>query len=211
MKVMKDNNKNTEAAILEAADKLFKEKGFKGATTTMIAGQAGVTHAMLHYYFRTKEQIFMKVLDKNLQELFTSIRPVMTADNTGIWETLKGGISAVFDYFETHRRFPALIYDIQRQNPKLLVKYKESATLLLSSIASHHRLRLEKEMDAGKMNRVDFDQLFFNIITMTFVTFLSVNMIEDSAEGNQEKVNAFLKGRRQEIIDTIYFRLYGKV
>lgn len=30
MKVMKDNNKNTEAAILEAADKLFKEKGFKG-------------------------------------------------------------------------------------------------------------------------------------------------------------------------------------
>lgn len=46
MKVMKDNNKNTEAAILEAVDKLFKEKGFKWATTTMIAGQAGVTHAM---------------------------------------------------------------------------------------------------------------------------------------------------------------------
>lgn len=46
MKVMKDNNKNTEAAILEAVDKLFKEKGFKGATTTMIAGQAGVAHAM---------------------------------------------------------------------------------------------------------------------------------------------------------------------
>lgn len=46
MKVMKDNNKNTEAAILEAAGRLFKEKGFKGATTTMIAGQAGVTHAM---------------------------------------------------------------------------------------------------------------------------------------------------------------------
>lgn len=45
-KAMKDNNKNTEAAILEAADKLFKEEGFKGATTTMIAGQAGVTHAM---------------------------------------------------------------------------------------------------------------------------------------------------------------------
>ena len=43
---MKENNKNTEAAILEAVDKLFKEKGFKGAMTTMIAGQAGVTHAM---------------------------------------------------------------------------------------------------------------------------------------------------------------------
>ena len=45
-KAMKENNKNTEAAILEADDKLFKVEGFKGATTTMIAGQAGVTHAM---------------------------------------------------------------------------------------------------------------------------------------------------------------------
>ena len=45
-KAMKENNKNTEAAILEAADKLFNEEGFKGATTTMIAGQTGVTHAM---------------------------------------------------------------------------------------------------------------------------------------------------------------------
>ena len=45
-KAMKENNKNSEAAILEAADKLFKVEGFKGATTPMIAGQAGVTHTM---------------------------------------------------------------------------------------------------------------------------------------------------------------------
>ena len=56
MKVMKENNKNTEAAILEAADKLFKEKGFKGATTTMIAGQAGVTHAMYTIIFARKSR-----------------------------------------------------------------------------------------------------------------------------------------------------------
>lgn len=33
-------------------------KGFDGAKTTSIAHAAGVTHAMLHYYFRTKEQLF---------------------------------------------------------------------------------------------------------------------------------------------------------
>lgn len=45
-KAMKENNKNTEAAILEAADKLSRRMDSRGATTTMIAGQAGVTHAM---------------------------------------------------------------------------------------------------------------------------------------------------------------------
>ena len=41
---------NKEQEILKAAEDLFAEKGFKGATTTLIASRAGVTHAMLHYY-----------------------------------------------------------------------------------------------------------------------------------------------------------------
>ncbi|MBP9993130.1 MAG: helix-turn-helix transcriptional regulator, partial [Bacteroidales bacterium] len=57
---MQTNNKETE--ILKAAEELFAEKGFIGATTTLIASKAGVTHAMLHYYFRTKEHIFIKVM-----------------------------------------------------------------------------------------------------------------------------------------------------
>ena len=42
-----------EQAILEAAEREFLKKGFDGARTTSIAAAAGVTHAMLHYYFRT--------------------------------------------------------------------------------------------------------------------------------------------------------------
>lgn len=71
-------NKNTEAAILEAAEGLFKTNGFKGTTTTMIAGQAGVTHAMLHYYFRTKEQIFVKVLDGYFLKMHDELRLLMS-------------------------------------------------------------------------------------------------------------------------------------
>lgn len=46
--------RNKEQAILEAAEREFIVKGFAGARTTSIAEAAGVTHAMLHYYFRTK-------------------------------------------------------------------------------------------------------------------------------------------------------------
>ena len=37
---------NKEQEILKAAEDLFAEKGFKGATTTLIASRAGVTHAV---------------------------------------------------------------------------------------------------------------------------------------------------------------------
>ena len=62
-------NQTTESAILQAAIKLFKEKGYKATTTNAIAKEARVTHAMLHYYYRTKEQIFLTVLDSYIKEM----------------------------------------------------------------------------------------------------------------------------------------------
>ena len=59
----KDKKKNTEQDILKAAENEFLDKGFVGAKTTEIARLAGVNHAMLHYYFRTKEIFSMKYLN----------------------------------------------------------------------------------------------------------------------------------------------------
>ena len=61
---MKEETSNTEQSILKSAEKEFLKKGFSGSKTTEIAKEAGVTHAMLHYYFRTKENLFNKVFSK---------------------------------------------------------------------------------------------------------------------------------------------------
>lgn len=49
---------NSKQAILDAAEEEFLEMGFHGAKTSSIAKRAGVTHAMLHYYFSTKENLY---------------------------------------------------------------------------------------------------------------------------------------------------------
>ena len=43
---------NKEEEILKAAEAEFLEKGFAASRTVEIARRAGVTHAMLHYYFQ---------------------------------------------------------------------------------------------------------------------------------------------------------------
>ena len=63
---------NKELLILEAAEREFITKGYDGARTTSIAKEAGVTHAMLHYYFRTKEHLFEQIIDKKCQKLHLS-------------------------------------------------------------------------------------------------------------------------------------------
>ena len=73
---MKEETSNTEQSILKAAEKEFLKKGFSGSKTTEIAKEAGVTHAMLHYYFRTKENLFNKVFEEKAKQLRSEERRV---------------------------------------------------------------------------------------------------------------------------------------
>jgi TetR/AcrR family transcriptional regulator len=51
-----------ERRILEAAESVFAEAGFNGATTAEIARRAGIPKANLHSYFNTKEELYQQVL-----------------------------------------------------------------------------------------------------------------------------------------------------
>lgn len=56
-----------ERLILEAAEAVFAEYGFKGATTGQIADRAGIPKANLHYYFPTKESLYRQVVENIFQ------------------------------------------------------------------------------------------------------------------------------------------------
>ena len=56
---MKDSG--TEENILKAATSIFHKKGMAGARMQEIADEAKINKAMLHYYFRNKQQLFEAV------------------------------------------------------------------------------------------------------------------------------------------------------
>lgn len=49
----------TELVIKEAARQVFLRKGFSGARMQDIADNAGINKALLHYYYRSKENYLM--------------------------------------------------------------------------------------------------------------------------------------------------------
>ncbi|GHE06313.1 TetR family transcriptional regulator [Defluviimonas sp. 20V17] len=54
----------TEEAILTAAETVFAEAGYGGATMQLIADLAGLPKANLHYYFATKEALYRAVVER---------------------------------------------------------------------------------------------------------------------------------------------------
>lgn len=55
---------DTRTAILDAAELVFAREGLRAARTETIAERVGVTKAMIHYYFGTKEKLYEAVLQR---------------------------------------------------------------------------------------------------------------------------------------------------
>jgi TetR/AcrR family transcriptional regulator len=63
-----DIREANEALILRAAEKQFALHGFRGTTTEDIANEAGLPKANVHYYFRTKANLYRQVLKGILED-----------------------------------------------------------------------------------------------------------------------------------------------
>ncbi len=61
--------RENERLILDAAERVFAEAGFGGATMQLIADLAGLPKANLHYYFPTKEALYRRVV-RNIFEIW---------------------------------------------------------------------------------------------------------------------------------------------
>jgi AcrR family transcriptional regulator len=64
----------TREEILVAARRLFGEKGYQGATIRGIAAEAGVNPALVHHFFRSKEQVFVAAMNFPLNPAATVAR-----------------------------------------------------------------------------------------------------------------------------------------
>jgi TetR/AcrR family transcriptional regulator len=51
----------TRAALLDAAERLMVEDGYAAVTSRRVAAEAGVKPALVHYYFRTMDDLFLAV------------------------------------------------------------------------------------------------------------------------------------------------------
>ena len=66
---MANTELSTETKILEAANSIFLQFGYHGTTIQQIATKVGVNTAAIHYYFRSKENIYTLVFKNNLSIL----------------------------------------------------------------------------------------------------------------------------------------------
>jgi TetR/AcrR family transcriptional regulator, repressor for neighboring sulfatase len=90
----------TTAAMLDAAEELFAAHGFTAVSVRDIAKQAGVSHALVHRYLGSKDDIYRKVLERN--------EDVMVAVAAGT-DDLMEAVAHMFREGLAHRQYLRLV------------------------------------------------------------------------------------------------------
>ena len=190
----------TEKLIKETAKILFFQKGLLKATTQEIANEAGVNRALIHYYFRSREQMLETLLEETLQEKKDRIRKILTS-SLPFKEKIASYIDAVVDY---GLKYPYLdnfiISEIARRPDKLKLlcaKDRLKSTDLI-------RDALNKEIKKGKIAAVSAEHFVVNLISLCNYPLLAKSVIQTIHGMTDTAYRKFLVERKQIIFRTIF-------
>lgn len=198
---------NKEQEILAAAEHEFLTKGYDGARTTSIAQTAGVTHAMLHYYFRTKEQLFERIVDEKFAQMSHSMFAILGDPSLPIIERLKGGIAAHFDFIAENPQLPRfVINEIVSRPERYEVLYKRAGTII-DGVYKGLQEEIDRAAERGEMEPTDVRMLFISIMSLNVFTFVAYPFMEPLMGELMADRDRFLAQRKTENIETIIRRI----
>lgn len=200
---MHTNEPTTEEVILKAAEDEFMERGYDGAKMLSIARRAGVAHSMLHYYYRSKQNLFQTIFGRKIEAMLPAYDAVFGRDLT-FEQTLRGLREARDRHFLLQNpRFPLFVLTEMLAKPKnraLLLKTLHAAgNVLLERL----RAKFEAEVEAGRVRRMSFADLMLLVVSLDASVLAAVSLCRSTGRFDDEALGRLQEGYREHNMQLI--------
>ena len=147
---------------MSAAERVFARYGFRGATMQQIADAADLPKANLHYYFGSKQTLYLRVLECILHDWLAPLEGISASADpkTALEEYVRKKIGFSFARPEASRLFAnEILQGAQVVHPLL-------KTQLRQLVAEKARI-LDGWIALGKLSAMDTTHFFFTVWSMT--------------------------------------------
>ena len=77
----------TRARLLDAAERLMRDEGYAAVTSRRVAAEAGLKPQLVHYYFRTMDDLFVELFRRGADQNLVAFEEAVAADGslTNLW------------------------------------------------------------------------------------------------------------------------------
>jgi TetR/AcrR family transcriptional regulator len=172
---MTEHEKQTEEKIFESATDVFIDKGMDGARMQDIANHAGINKSLLHYYYRTKDQLFNAVFEKIAGQMFKKFAPVLD-ENLTLEEKIRFFFREHISFLQRNPRLPSFLLNELNRNPARIRKLIQSIDVekLWLTLEKQHKDELKKY----NITRETIPQLMSSIAAISVFPFAARGILE---------------------------------
>jgi AcrR family transcriptional regulator len=197
---MGESDKLTEERIFEAATIVFEEKGMDGARMQDIANKAGINKALLHYYFRTKDQLFDTVFQKLAGKIFAKFAPVFREDLT-LEEKIRFFYREHITFMKENPRLPAFILNEINRKPARIKRILKNIDFnkLWAMLEEQHK----DEFDKYNITRESIPQIMTSIAAISVFPFAARGILEGIFENLGVDFDKYIEERKEFAADFV--------
>ena len=190
---MTENDKQTEEKIFEAATDVFVEKGMDGARMQDIATHAGINKALLHYYFRTKDQLFNAVFEMIARKIFKKFAPVFDETLT-LDEKIRFFFREHIAFLQANPRLPGFLLNEVNRNPDRIKKLLKNVDFdnIWSKLYDQHK----EEFNRYNITQATMPQLMISIAALSVFPFAARGILEGILEKTGINFNEYMEERK---------------
>jgi AcrR family transcriptional regulator len=190
---------NTESEILNAAKRIFQQKGMDGARMQEIADEANINKSLLHYYYRSKQLLFEAVFKSAFSLLAPQLNAVMN-DDSPLFDKIRNFTYNYISFVIKHPYLPNFIIQELNRNPefvKNLVAEKHFPTI------DKFKKQVEEQIALGAIRPIKAEQLFINIMALNMFPFLSTPLIKAFTKTDDANFKQLIEARKTEVAEFI--------
>ncbi|NNF34894.1 MAG: TetR/AcrR family transcriptional regulator [Saprospiraceae bacterium] len=198
---------STEEKIMDAAIKVFTEKGLAGARMQEIADEAGVNKAMVHYYYRSKQNLFETIFRKKVKELFGAFSIILSA-NKSFENKIRSFIETEIEIISQFPSLPLFVLNEAGKNPAILEEvFEEGGPKQMIQLFQNI---VEQEVNQGHIRPIKFEELLINIMSMCIYPFIARPILQFLLDKDDLNYKSMIETRKRTVADLIINDLFIK-
>jgi len=197
------SDQSLEQTILQVAERLFLEKGFAQTSTTEIAKIAGCNQALVHYYYRTKDNLFNVIFEQKFKLLFKGIFEMKSLENMKFQDKLKYIIETHFDLLRKNPGMPSLILNELSRRPEQITALREKLHELPEKLIVELNKELQLEIEKGNVREISLIDLIVTMLSLNISLFIMLPVVEKALQWDEAQKEFMISHRRSENVDFI--------
>ena len=198
---------DTESRIFQAAEEEFLLKGLEGARTTAIAERAGVTHAMLHYYFRTKNMLFERIIEEKMRNAGNIMQAVFVLGDMPLMERVKRGVEQHFDFIAANPNLPRFVIQEIYSHPERHEIMRSQVLTITKDWLCDLQRHIDESAATKATEWIDARMLLLDIVSLNLFAFIGYPFVSLMFDGLVTDKKVFFEKRKAENVELIMRRL----